>query len=393
MKLIFISMLLLASLHAITLHEILNDARKQNTMSQAIKAEGRSLEAKNLADTQTAPLTFNQSLSRANSVGISGYEHEISLSKEFKLGDIQRLEQKQNRLSNEAYLIEQERYLVGFDNRLKNLYHQHCLDVQYLNSFQESYKKFLVLYHKKEKAFKYDEIAKTELLQLKFEKNKLKIILDDLKRQQASSKSQLLLLTTFNSSESLFCQDIYPIVQRVHLAEESFQISQKAHEKRIESTQAGLNRYGKDFESIEVSMGYTKELQSDIYTIGVSIPLNLSSNKSEHERASLMHQSSALTLQNEQYLRDKKEEIEALQSRLSRGFKIIEAQKRNIEEYANTLLPLMKKSYDYAESSVLEYLLSQNKLYTLEQELLEKQKEYYETLFQLYSMSEVKEIE
>jgi outer membrane protein TolC len=138
-------------------------------------------------------------------------------------------------------------------------------------------------------------------------------------------------------------------------------------------------------------MGYAKELETDIYTIGVSIPLNFSSNKSEYERASLMHQSSAISLQNEQAMANKKYQVRALEAGLSRDFQSIEAQEQNIHHYANSLLPLMKKSYDYGESSVIEYLLSQQKLHTLQQELLEKQKGYYQTLFQLYSMSEKKD--
>lgn len=376
MKAIITALLVLQVAHAspITLDEILKNAEQRTLMSQAINEEGLSLESKNMAQTETAPLRFNQSLSRANSMHISGYEHEISLSKEFKLGNIQSLEQKQNRLNNEAHLIEQEKHLIGFDNRLKNLYHQHCLNGVFVGSFQEGYDKFVTLYSKKERAFQYDEIAKTELLQLELEKNRLQIELENLNRKQESSKKQLLSLTTLNSTDSLSCQDIYPIVQEVHLDISSFQLSQQAYDKRIESTQVGLNRYAKKLESVEVSMGYTKELESDIYTIGVSIPLNFSSNKSEYERASLMHQSSALSLQNEQAMANKKYQVRELESRLSRDFQSIEAQEQNINHYTNSLLPLMQKSYDYGESSVIEYLLSQQKLHTLQQELLENKK-------------------
>lgn len=361
-------------------------------MTKTITEQGLALESQNLADTQTDPLTFNQSLARANAIGISGYEHEVSFSKEFKLGNIQSLEQKQNRLNNEAYGLEQEKQIIGFDNRLKNLYHQHCLNGVYVGSFQESYNKFLTLYSKKERAYKHDEIAKTELLQLEFERNRLQIELDSLNQKQQSSKSQLLSLTTLNNTDSLSCQDIYPIEAEVHLGADTFALSEEAYSKRIESTQVGLNRYAKNLESVEVSMGYAKELETDIYSIGVSIPLNFSSNKSEYERASLMHQSSALSLQNEQAMANKKYQVRELESRLSRDFQNIEAQRGNINYYVNNLLPLIKKSYDYGESSVIEYLLSQQKLHTLQQELLEKQKGYYTTLFQLYSMSETKDI-
>ena len=393
MRVLIIGLMLLQSATAsvVTLDDILQHAKQSKLLSQAIIEEGLALESKNLADTETDPLTFNHALSRANSKAISGYEHEVSFSKEFKLGNIQSLEQKQNRLNNEAYILEQEKYIISFDNSLKNLYHQHCLGASYLGSFQEGYDNFATLYSKKERAFQHDEIAKTELLQLEFEKNRLQIALENLNRKQYSSKTQLLSLTSLNSDESLSCQDIYPIVQEVHLGVDAFTLSEQAYDKRIESTQVGLTRYTRKIESIEVSMGYSKELETDIYTIGVSIPLNLSSNKSKYERASLMHQSSAISLQNEQQIADKKYQVRELEARLSRNFQNIEAQKQNINHYANTLLPLMKKSYDYGESSVIEYLLSQQKLTNLQQELLEKQKAYYATLFQLYSMSETKD--
>ncbi|CAA6809978.1 MAG: Unknown protein [uncultured Sulfurovum sp.] len=394
MRVLLSTLVLLGTLHAeeLTLNEILENTVQKNILTKAISQEGLALEFKNLAQTQTDPLTFNQGLSRANSVGISGYEHEVSLSKEFKLGNIQSLEQKQNRLNNEAHLLEQEQYLIDFDNRLKNLYHQYCLNRTFVSSYQESYDKFTLLYTKKERAFKYDEIAKAELIQLEFEKNRLEMELDNFHQKQEHSKMQLLSLTTLDGSSGLSCQDVYPIVQEIHLATDTFALSQEAYNKRIRSTQVGLDRYAKKLESVEVSMGYAKELQTDIYTIDVSIPLNFSSNKSEYERASLMHKSSAISLQNEEKMLNKKYQVEALKARLSRNFQSIEAQEQSINYYVNTLLAIVKKSYDYGESSVIEYLLSQQKLYGLQQELLEKQKGYYATLFQLYSTSEIKEI-
>lgn len=394
MRLLSISLLLLqcASASVVTLSDLIQNVEQKELLSQRITQEGFALESKNLADTEIDPLTFNQSLSRANGIGISGYQHEISFSKNFKLGNIQGLEQQQNRLNNEAYLLEQEKYLLTFDSRLGNLYHQYCLGSAYVNSFEETVANFSQLYAKKQRAYEQDEIAKTELLQLEFEKNKLQMDLDNLRQKEQNNKKQLLSLTSLNANDTLSCQDIYPIQAEVHLSSDAFKLSQEAYNKRIASTQVGLKRYSQKLESIEVSMGYANELDLNIYTIGVSIPLNLSTRKSEYERAALMHQSSALSFQNEQYLANKKSQINALEATLKEKFLNIEAQKQNINYYATSVLPLMKKSYEYGESSVIEYLLSQQKLTTLQQELLAKEKAYYQTLFQLYSMSETKEI-
>lgn len=383
----------LTGAHAIplTLEDILNHAKQTQLLTQTIDEEQQALEAKNLANSADAPLVLYHGLTRANSKGISGYEYDVALSKAFKLGNIQALEQQQKRLENEAHKLEQEKFLVDATNRLKNLYHQHCLDVHYKKHFQQSVNDFVRLYQKKEKAFKHDEIAKTELLQLELEKRTLETTLANLNQKTQNAKAQLLSLTTLDSSDMLSCQDLYPITQSVTLNDQAFQLSQRAHEKRIESTQVGLNRYAKSLESVEVSMGYTKELETDLYSVGVAIPLNFSSNKSEQERATLMHQSTALTLQNEQQLAHKTYQLHQLQDKLNRLFQTITAQETNINDYKIKLLPLMKKSYDYGESSVIEYLLSRQKLTQLQQGLLEQQKGYYSTLFELYSTSEMKE--
>ena len=375
----------------LTLSDLLAHAKEPSLLSKTIAQEQQALEAKNLANSADEPFVLHHGLTRANGKALSGYEYNVAISKELKLGNIQELEQQQNRLNNQAHTLEQEKYVLYASSRLKNLYHQYCLDSNYRDNFQENHDNFVTLYEKKKSAYQHDEIAKTELLQLELEKKRLHTALENLNQKKNSSKEQLLSLTTLDSSDAFSCQDIYPIVQEVNIENDAFTLSQQAHDKRIESTQVGLNRYSKKLESLEISMGYSKELETDLYTVGVSIPLNFSSNKSEQERATLMHQSSALSLQNEQQMANKKYELQELKARLSRLFQTIRSEESNIEQYSNSLLPLMKKSYDYGESSVIEYLLSQQKLNQLQQELLEKQKGYYETLFQLYSMSEQKD--
>ncbi len=394
MKKTVISIALLSTLHlsAVTLEEIVTNAKQPQLINKTIDAEQLAFESANLAQTETAPLTYNQSLSQNRGAGESGFEYEVSFSKEFKLGNIRELEGRQSSLNNEAYLLEQKREIYRYNAYLKNTYHNYCLDEAYLASFREEVDTFIELYNKKERAYSEDEISKTELLQLRLEKQRLESQLMTLSQKQEDAKAQLLSLTTLDRGEHLFCQDIYPIQEEVFLDEESFSLTQEAYNKRIESTQVGLKRYSQKIESIDVSMGYTKELDRDIYTMSISIPLNFSTHKSEYERASLLHQSSVLSLKNQQIVEQRVTRISLLQKRLKQNYHAIEAQKEIINNYTSSLLPLIKKSYQYGESSVIEYLLSEQKLYGLKQELLEKKRGYYETLFKLYSMSESKDI-
>lgn len=393
MKRLVIGLMLIESVYAttLTLENFLEYAVQPKLIEKAIKEESFARKAKSLADSSEAPLNFENAFSRANSKALSGYEYEVGFSKEIKLGKIQALEQQQSQLETEAYALEQEKQLVNVSNYLKNLYHQHCLNRNYRERFQKSHENFVTLYQKKKKAYQHDEIAKTELLQLELEKNRLDSELEVFQQQLEDERSQLFNLAGFMDKGAVSCKDIYPIREQAVFDSSYMGLTKKAFQKRTQSRKVGLKRHSYKIDHIEVSMGYTKELETDLYRVGVSIPLNFSNNKSEHERASLMHELSALGFQNEQLLAQKKYAMNRLQNRLRRTFKSIESTQKSIESYKNSLLPLMKKSYDYGESSVIEYLLSQQKLTDLEQELLENKKGYYETLFQLYSMSETKE--
>ncbi len=376
---------------SVSLDEMIQNAQAPKLIEQRLQEERLAQESKALASTQSAPLSLEHSLARNNGKGLSGYEHSVGLSKEFILGDIQELDRKRMGLESEAYLIEQQKILIDVNNRLKNLYHQYCLDSNYLSTVQEAYDKFTLLSYKKQRAFEEGEISKTELLQIELERSRLEIELDKYSRQNNNEKRLLLSLTTLPKEASLSCQDTYPIQKGISSTNEQPSLDQEAYQKRIESTQVGLKRYNQKIESVEVSMGYTKELENDIYTIALSIPLNFSSNKSEYEKAALLHQSSALSLRYEEQKQEKVRQITALEQQLSSRYQTIQAQQKNIDNYKNNLLSMMKKSYDYGESSVIEYLLSQQKLYTLEQELLKEKKDYYQTLFNLYSIYEIKE--
>jgi outer membrane protein TolC len=271
---------------------------------------------------------------------------------------------------------------------MKSAYHHYCLNKIYSGEFQDRYERISLLYQKKQRAYEEGEIAKTELLQIELEKRTLENQLENFMEQVNDEKEALLSLTSFQNRDNISCRDIYPLKADFNEGKDAFGLTQEAYEKRMHSTQASLKRYSQKIESVEISTGYLRETERDVYTVGISIPLNFTTHKSEYERASLMHQSSSLTLQNEQVKMEKNHEIAKLKSKLRRAYQAIMTQKENIDSFKANLLPLMKKSYDYGESTVVEYLLSQQQLSQKETELLAKKQGYYETLFTLYTISE-----
>ena len=396
MKQIFLFVLLIqfGQGSTLTLKNVLASANNNNALTQAIDEERLLLKARNLADTATDPMELYGTGTRAYpEFGKNDYEYSIGVSKQLSWGNTQEEDQKITRLKNEAYFLEEDKKVLNFKNGLINLYHQHCLDYKNYKSVKQNYQDFSTLYKKKQKAYKYQEISKAELMQLEIEKNRLYAILQEMKMVQKISKNKLFILGRINHSQKtvLSCSDMYPIRKNVDLKENTFKLSKEAHQKRIQSTQVALERHSKALDSINLSVQYDKEIDIDKYSVGVSIPLAFTSKRSEQERAAAMHKSAALGFQYEQTMTEKNSMLSELRSTLKSKAMMIKSLKKNLHDYKKNLLPLIKKSYDLGESSVIEYLLNRQNYHTLKQELFTTQKAYYHTLFTLYTLSETKD--
>jgi hypothetical protein len=397
MKQIILLVLLVEFVQAstLTLKQVLASANENQTLTQALDKERLYLEAKNLADTSMGPAELYGAGTKAYPIDgrKNGNEYTVGISKTLPLGNTQEQEERINRLNNEAYLLEEDKKVLNFKNGLKNLYHQHCLDYKNYMSFKQNYQDFLTLYHKKQKAYQYQEISKVELMQLEMEKKKLFAILHEMQTIKKISKNKLFVLGRIKQSEEtvLSCNDMYPIQNDLDLKENTFHLTKEAHQKRIQSTQVALERYSKPLDSVNLSVQYDKEIDIEKYSVGVSIPLSFTSRRSEQERAAALHKNAALDFQYEQEMMEKNSMLLELKATLKSKAVLIDSLKKNIHDYKKDLLPLMKKSYALGESSVIEYLLNRQNYYTLKQELFATEKSYYHTLFTLYTLSEIKD--
>ncbi|PHS37677.1 MAG: hypothetical protein COB07_09995 [Sulfurovum sp.] len=378
----------------LTLKKVLASANNNNALSKSIEQEALRLEARNLADTSLDPMELYGTGTRAHpKFGDNGSEYSVGLLQKLSWGDTQEQDQTISRLNNEANMLEEDKKILNFQNGLKSLYHQHCLDHKNYKSFRQNYDDFAKLYKKKQKAYKYQEISKAELMQLEIEKNKLYAQLQEIQMIQKMSKQKLFILGRINlsSKTTLACSDMYPVRENVKVGENRFQLSKEAYDKRIQSTQVAIERYSKPLDSISLAVQYDKELDVDKYSIGVSIPLSFTSNRTEQERVAAMHKSSAIDFQYEQTMLEKKSMFFQLRSTLKSNALMIKSLKSNLRDYKKNLMPLIKKSYDLGESSVIEYLLNRQNYHQLKQELFATQKAYYRTLFRLYTLSEMKD--
>jgi hypothetical protein len=377
----------------ITLNKILRSANKQSSLSQSLKQNMLAQTEKNLADTALKPLElYTQSSMADPQGGQAGLEYTFGVSKNIQLENIQHQEQFIARLNNQADNLEAKSEIINFNNKLKNLYHQNCIDIQSYESFKQSYNDLEKLYKKKEKSYSYEEISKMELVQIKSEKNYIYAKLQEMKMMKIINKNKLFELSKINYSKenTLSCKDMYPINTTLEL-NNIFSLSKKAHQKRLYSTQKQIKRYSYDLESIDVSVEYTQEIDAKKYTINASLPLVYSSKKSEHEKASAMYKRSALKYNYRYKMLKKNIILKELKAKLKIYAIMIKTLLINYKNYKKSVLPLINKSYDLGETSVIEYLLNRQKLYELSQEVYAKKKAYYNTLFKLYALSQKKD--
>jgi len=376
----------------ITLSEVLKSSKQHNQFIKALQKEALYLKAKDRADTASDALEIYANKIKAKPHDApKADEYAVGLSKSFLLPHIQQKEYKMRALESEAAMLEATAKIDSFHQAIKNLYHQHCIDREDYRSFRANYSDFAKLFAKKQKAYRFDEISKAELLQLKIEKKLLYAKLQESKMRQARSKKFLLMSTHLSSDRAFSCRDAHPIQRHVKLPTNVLNTSKKAFQKRIESTKEAINRHNYAIDSISVSGEYSKELDTDRYTIGVSIPLNFTSSKSEEERVAAMNKLSAATLKYEERMHQTKAKVTQMQAKLQSIASNIASLKESIALFRKELMPLIQKSYDLGESSLIEYLLNRQKYYELRRELYEAKREYYQLLFSLYATLEIKE--
>lgn len=376
-----------------TLKNVLHRAKQEGAMTKAQYYERLSLAAKNRADTSGEPFSLNGSGARAiPNIGKSGTEYSVGFSKKVMMPGVLSQERQIVQLSNDAYMIEKEMQLLDFENSLKNLYHQHCLDVQKYKSFKSSYGDFVKLYKKKQRAYQQQEISKMELVQLETEKDKLYAQLQAMKIQLQGSRRKLQILANIPKDKKVVfsCKDLYPIRSKVKYMK-PFSLSAKAYKKRIESTEKSLQRYSRSIDSIDTYAEYSNEIDTERYSIGISIPLNFTSRRFEEERAAAMYRSSALQYAYEQTIQQKQSMLLGLSSKLESHALMIKALKKSAYKYKKRLFPMIQKSFDLGEISVLEYLVNRQKLYQIQKAIYAEKAAYYTTLFRLHTISETKD--
>lgn len=374
-----------------SLSDIINNIESKNELANSLGYKKKSLDSANAFNVAGEPFVLGLGTNKAKpNYEKDGVEYQVSLSKNIAIGNGRDLEKRAGNLSNEATLIEDSKQLIEQNNRVQNMYHQSCLDTRNYTLFRSEYNDFVKLYNKKRKAYRYGEISKLELMQLDMEMSEITRVLEEKRAKEQTSRDFVLQLASLDGGSKLLCNDTFKIKGKFELGDDLFALSREANRKKSDSNKLYIAKSSNNFNSVDLSSFYVSELTQEKYGIGISLPLEFSSLKREHQKSSLMYQNSELESLWKYKMKQNMEQVNSLLYTLKIEHLKFIGLNENIKNYRNKLLPLSKKSYDYGESSVIEYLMARQKLYTLQNDLYDTEKKYYTTLFDLYNIVEIR---
>ena len=394
MKKIFFSLTLAAVLmqaQEISLHQIINYMRVHHPHYKALEEESIALEAKVNAEYARELSSFSVDAAQSDpDEGDSGMEYSGSLTIPLDLMGTRNLSLQSGMLQTEAELLKKQVALFAFGNRVRNLYHQSCLDKANVVLHEKSLASFEKLYRKKKIAYKYSEISKKELLQIEMERNLLVQQLNALKERYQTSKSALLNLTDMpdNTQQTLECKDLFPIKANIQIDNKPFLLSNLAYKKEQEALKKKYDRYTKFSDPMALSLNYDDELDTKRYGVGIEVPLGFTSQRNEQKRLYLSTQQGVLKYHHNAWLLEANAKRERTVADLKSNYHQIKALEENIQKYEKELMPLIEKSFQMGESSLIEYLLGHQKLLKMSVDLIHSKQNYYQNLFTLYTLIE-----
>ena len=378
----------------ITLDEILQKLQNEHPLAKSIEALKNAHSSQNRAVGLNEPLEFSAEGAYAKpDLDKSGYEYSVGVAQNIMHPNVKKAAMQSLKYQNESEILELEHDFFLLRQDVKLLYHVNCLNQKSSLQYRDSFLAFEEFYKKKKRAYEYGEISKKDLLSLQIEldriKTEYKLYENEVKISRDNLESKTLL--AFFREKELSCKDTMPIIKELHFDYKNETLKEQSLDKKILTYQSDFERYNVSFDSFTLGAAYQNELDTDRFVFSLSMPLNFTTSFNEDNRAAALHKKSALMYEKEGVKLQKSSHSEALKKELAQNFENINSYQAMVQKYENELMPLVKSAYDLGEASVIEYLLSQRELFGLKKELIEHYKKYYKTLFELYSVLQMKE--
>ncbi|MBU1658682.1 TolC family protein [bacterium] len=385
---LILSLLISLNLYAYNLSEIIESSKVSNKTKAILDKKESKIAQNELFATYKSP-NLGLSVSHAKDSTQDGAEYSMGISQD--INHPFSISSKEKGVKEFTQAIQQETmhelHLITLD--IASKYHSACIAKEMQDKakelFEEEGKRFAQL----QKAYELGEISKKDLLFSKLDLAKLHQSVNTYKRAYLEQFSSLQKSVDNLLIDTISCQDLLLPVRHVELTP----ISEHDELKTITYKQNSSKAFYAMHDSLITSLGYEllyeQELDTQRYTLGLSIPLGGVTSEKEKLKAEQLFLSSAYSNEKASIEAEIKNASGALVLKLEALYDEMKLLEDEVLPLNEALVKLSKSALVEGEGTMLEYLDAARSYSLNLLEMLEIKKTYYYELFELYKTADL----
>lgn len=385
---IFLTLFCSIYVNAYNLQEI-TESLKTNNKTKSVEFKRDSMISENSLLTSYDAPVLGASLSHAEAPDDSGLEYSVGLSQNiatpFALGSKDRATlQTTMAITQEA---KHQLHVIELD--VSSKYYATCTSMEIQDKSQQLLEEQMRRFKQLERAYELGEISKKDLL---FNKLDLSRLTQDIIRYKLAYLEELSSLQESVDTlviDRVDCNDLVAPTKNTLLGDINEHGELKTLEYKKSASKALYDMHDSMIQSIGYELLYEKELDTDRYTVGLSIPLGGVSSKQEMLRAQELSMSSSYEFEKESMRNEIQNSSQKLKLKLELMFYELSILQDEILPLNEELLKLSKSALAEGEGTVMEYIDASRSYSENLLGMLELKKNYYYELFELYKIADM----
>ena len=385
---LFLVLCITLSVNAQDLSEILNALGASEKVKSLQEKSYSSIASNEMQNSYEAP-ELGLSVAHAKDSMESGAEYGITFSQTITQPFLSQTKQRRTEFLNNSIRQELKHAIHSLNLKTSSLYHNACVSQEIKEKatmlFNDQNKRFQQL----QKAYNLGEISRKNILFNKLDLAKLKQKISTYKREYLVELSKLQESVDNLLIDDLYCGDLVEITREVKLTsiENHSEIKNISYLK--DSSKAMYTLYNSMFQSIGYELGYDQELDADIFTFGVSIPLDSLTAKNEKQKAKYLYKTASLESKKDVMVKEILNKSKSLQLKIGTLYDEYTLLRTEILPLSDELLKLSASALREGESTAMEYLDASRSYSENTLEVLQIKKNYYNELFELYKVADI----
>lgn len=280
-----------------------------------------------------------------------------------------------------------KKHLLRLDVAYK--YHKSCLYQSMKEEMQRLYEEEKSGFARLQKSYEAGEISKKELLFFELELVKLHQEQISLESASASAYSLLKESVALAEAEVLACDDLVELKDEMNFGALDEHSEVLRIEYDIRSAAASYESAQAAIESLSYEIYHSKELDTTVSGLSVSIPIipltSKNSFEAQSKRSRVMQLHAQKELLRHQIIKQEQKRL----AQIKGLYGSIEITQKEVIPLAQKLMEISKRALQEGEASIIEHLDATRSYKRAKLELLGLQESYYYELFELYKEADI----